>query len=80
MIAGIGGAILISEVNSFGNNVRSTSLNNAYEFGVSYLVLISKTLKMGREAKIICFSRLENIHFLLQFAFNTNLILNKSFF
>lgn len=68
VIAGIGGSILISEVNSFDNNVRSTSWNNTYEFGVSYLLPVSKTLKMGGEVKTFYFSRLENFHISLQVA------------
>jgi len=68
VIAGIGGSILISEVNSFDNNVRSTSWNNTYEFGVSYLLPVSKTLKLGGEFKSFYFSRLENFHLSLQIA------------
>ncbi len=69
VIAGIGGIILISEVESFGNNVRSVSWSSAYEFGVSYLTPVAKKLKMGGELKSFYISSTDNFQVSLQLKF-----------
>ena len=66
VIAGIGGVILISEVNSFGNNVRSTMWSNAFELGTSYLFPIGERFKVGAELKSFYLYRLENFYISLQ--------------
>ncbi len=75
IIGGVGGFILISDVNVFNNHVVNKGWSNAYEFGINYLYPVSKKIKLGAEAKSFYILRFENfdytINFLIKYSFYT---------
>jgi hypothetical protein len=73
LIGGLGEFILLSAVNSFGNQVVSKSLSTGYEMGAAYMRPISRKWQIGAEVKLYYISKLQDFDLLLQLSLNYNL-------
>ncbi|NOX17261.1 MAG: hypothetical protein GXO87_03145 [Chlorobi bacterium] len=73
IFGGIGGFVLTSNTESFGNAVGGSSWSNAYELGLSYLYPLSDKLKIGGEVKSFYIVRVENYALIFNVAFKYSL-------
>lgn len=73
MSGGIGGMILYSSVDSFGNKVVSSSWSNSMTFSASWLTPVYNKLHIGGEVKWYNIAKIQDSAFVLQFALKYSL-------
>jgi len=66
IFGGIGGFILLSEMDSFGNKVNSISWSNGSEIGTSFWLYKKGDWRLGSEVKAYYISKLDDWDLLLQ--------------
>jgi hypothetical protein len=74
IIGGLGEFLLLSEVESFNNEVLSKSWSTGYEMGAAYMKPVSRNWQIGGEMKLYYISKLQDFDLLLQLSLSYNLL------